>query len=424
MKAAYGTFLTALLVEYCHDELADHATEEFNVTWTRTTPVVVSYCDDAARSYLTGESNLRMGMDVTGDETDVWAFRYACSSAFSPIENEILNSDGGIASVTLGLGERILNGETPELFTSNGYIIYKIINKDDLLLILDPKTGIVTDAYNGITGAYCYHKDITDNRIQQAQNLTSTDPTVRPDWMDTINNSTISLGSFALLGAGGEVSIFGGSFSLSVLSGTATLGCAAVILIPATTLLLLDQLRPGVVAEAEAEGNFNTADYYANNNALDIEWDIINNEVPQGVFDESDEYIRNNPNVQQNLEDIQNLKENIQTVWNEIINSLWESQNWSLEGTVYNTNTMQFEKSYDASSQNQGGGGDLDPRLAKWFALFASGTIISALVANSIIKYPTDNNTNNNSSILVNITNNNNITFISVDSGKMILTRS
>ena len=42
MKAAYGTFLEALLVIYCHDMVADVAAYKYNVTWSRTTPVVVS----------------------------------------------------------------------------------------------------------------------------------------------------------------------------------------------------------------------------------------------------------------------------------------------------------------------------------------------------------------------------------------------
>jgi hypothetical protein len=75
-----------------------------------------------------------MGMDVNGTPGNVWAFRYACSSAFSPIEQQVGNPDGAIGSVTMGIGERILNGETPELFYSNGQIVYKNQKLDDLIL--------------------------------------------------------------------------------------------------------------------------------------------------------------------------------------------------------------------------------------------------------------------------------------------------
>jgi len=42
MKAAYGTFLTVLLMEYVHDQVANEAANGFNVTWARTKPIVVS----------------------------------------------------------------------------------------------------------------------------------------------------------------------------------------------------------------------------------------------------------------------------------------------------------------------------------------------------------------------------------------------
>ncbi|NYB52465.1 MAG: right-handed parallel beta-helix repeat-containing protein, partial [Methanobacteriaceae archaeon] len=41
MKAAYGTFLESLLVIKCHDIVADAAANKYNVTWSRTTPIVV-----------------------------------------------------------------------------------------------------------------------------------------------------------------------------------------------------------------------------------------------------------------------------------------------------------------------------------------------------------------------------------------------
>jgi len=95
--------------------VADQAATAYNVTWNRTTLVVVSCCDDAASPYITGEMD-RMGMDVNGTVSMFGAFRYACSLSFSPIEQQVGNPDGAIGSVTMGIGERILNGETPELF--------------------------------------------------------------------------------------------------------------------------------------------------------------------------------------------------------------------------------------------------------------------------------------------------------------------
>nr|WP_319374397.1 hypothetical protein [uncultured Methanobacterium sp.] len=66
MKAAYGTFLTSLLVIKAHDMVADQAATAYNVTWARTTLVVVSCFDDAKEAYITDESGLRRVMDVNG----------------------------------------------------------------------------------------------------------------------------------------------------------------------------------------------------------------------------------------------------------------------------------------------------------------------------------------------------------------------
>ena len=70
-----------------------------------------------------------MGMDVNGTQSNVWAFRFACSSAFSPIEYWVMsalfstNGTNGTllgpdprGSVTLGLGQVLLGGGTLEIF--------------------------------------------------------------------------------------------------------------------------------------------------------------------------------------------------------------------------------------------------------------------------------------------------------------------
>ncbi len=69
MKAAYGTFLTALIMEYVHNQVADTAAKEFNVTWARTNPIIVSVGDDALQTYLTLECDHGMGMTQWGHST-------------------------------------------------------------------------------------------------------------------------------------------------------------------------------------------------------------------------------------------------------------------------------------------------------------------------------------------------------------------
>jgi len=89
MKAAYGTFLEALLMVKCHDMVADQAAAQYNVTWCRTTPIVVSVFDDAYFTVLTLECSHRFGMDVVGDPGNITAFRYACSAAINPLEHMV-----------------------------------------------------------------------------------------------------------------------------------------------------------------------------------------------------------------------------------------------------------------------------------------------------------------------------------------------
>jgi hypothetical protein len=93
------------------DQVADAAASEFNVTWSRTHPIVVSVGDDAYQTYMTLECDHSMGMTVVGTlENMIW-FNNACSSSISIIEYGIMRnldlycqyiaiSDGSVSSVT------------------------------------------------------------------------------------------------------------------------------------------------------------------------------------------------------------------------------------------------------------------------------------------------------------------------------------
>ena len=170
MKSAYGTFLTALMVEYCHDTVADNLTSNLNVTWSRTSPIVVSTADDFQETYLTIEGDESMGMTVVGLPKDMFEFRFICSSAISNIEYNIMNSlefnyqantptTGLVGSVMTDMMKAFLNGTNLEAFESNGYIVLKEENRTDLLYVIDPETGIVRDinTKGNFCGAYCFY---------------------------------------------------------------------------------------------------------------------------------------------------------------------------------------------------------------------------------------------------------------------------
>ena len=177
MKAAYGTFLSPLLVIYENDRVADESASKFNVTWSRVSPICVSLCNDYNCLYITGDSNHIMGREAVGNASGVWSFNFATSFSFSLIEqlvgNNVWNTTK-IGSVTLGLIESYMNNKTLELFSSNGYIFIKHTSDNNTLLFLDLKTGIVRDCFNyyGLLGTMpCYHDNITENAWKYGNNL-------------------------------------------------------------------------------------------------------------------------------------------------------------------------------------------------------------------------------------------------------------
>jgi hypothetical protein len=202
MRAAYGTFLSSLLMIKAHDMVADQAAAEYNVTWTRTTPIIVSVYDDAYSTTLTLKCDHRFGMDVIGDPSSVWAFRYACSAAINPIEHQVMETlfpGGGGRSITIGLAQMILNGEMVDVFISNGYQVM-MSSIEDLYLVLDLESGIVRDVmitYMPMSGAYCFSDLQTEWASELCEDLLNN----QSGLFDSIGDLSISFGSVvALLG--------------------------------------------------------------------------------------------------------------------------------------------------------------------------------------------------------------------------------
>ncbi|EKQ55006.1 MAG: parallel beta-helix repeat (two copies) [Methanobacterium sp. Maddingley MBC34] len=199
MKAAYGTFFTSLMMIYCHDILADAAANEFNVTWSRTHPVIVSVGDDAYQTYLTLECDHSMGITTVGKLSNMAGFNYACSSCISTIEYGIMRNlefdyqyanfaSCEIGSVTQDMLYSFFNGAELEMFAQNGCFIYKIVGRNDLMLIFDSETGIMRDVntVNGYYGAYCFPNLQTE---------------LAYDFFGNVYNNTSSFRNWALLTA-------------------------------------------------------------------------------------------------------------------------------------------------------------------------------------------------------------------------------
>jgi len=108
---------------------------------------------------LTLERDHRMGMTVIGTKTNMRVFNYACSSAISLIEGwgmQTLFPNGDGYTMTLDMGQKLLNGATINMYQSNGYIVITPVNGSSEFLLVDPETGIVRDICYWPCVAYCY----------------------------------------------------------------------------------------------------------------------------------------------------------------------------------------------------------------------------------------------------------------------------
>ena len=147
MNVAYNTFLTALMVEYLHDRIANNITTSLNVTWSRTNPVIVSVGEDPYQIYETLESDHSMGMTVIGTIENTKVFNFVTSNSLSYIEYEVISSayNSTFSSVTMLLLYEYFNDNTyVDTFEENGFIIIKSIFNDNFVVI-DLETGIVRD---------------------------------------------------------------------------------------------------------------------------------------------------------------------------------------------------------------------------------------------------------------------------------------
>jgi parallel beta-helix repeat protein len=145
MNAAYNAFLASLMVEYIHDQIADSIASTYNVTWSRTNPIMVSFCEDRSTMYLTLDCDHSMGMTVVGTTINMWAFNFISSSFISLIEGAVMNAstNGTFGSITMDIINAYLSNSTSlEIFMQNISIIEENGNE---FITIDPETGIMRD---------------------------------------------------------------------------------------------------------------------------------------------------------------------------------------------------------------------------------------------------------------------------------------
>ncbi|MGB9845798.1 MAG: hypothetical protein ACPLF9_08585, partial [Methanothermobacter tenebrarum] len=173
LKAAYGTFLTALAVLWLHDRLADEVSGKFNCSWTRTSTIIMCGVSSDGRAYVHAPDP-GMGMFAQGD--DVKSFRFTCSLILSEIERVALESTGLSVNSTLAeILSGISEGKVFEMIREGNIVTIMLEDNPNSKIVIDTSTGLAWDLtksngfwYKGALSrgsAYCYHEQLTNNLI-------------------------------------------------------------------------------------------------------------------------------------------------------------------------------------------------------------------------------------------------------------------
>ncbi|NYB27049.1 MAG: hypothetical protein HVN34_06905 [Methanobacteriaceae archaeon] len=183
MKAAYGTFMTALTTLWLNDKLANEMAPKLNVTWSRNKFTTVMSGVTSNGAYVSC-LDPAMGMGVNGGADNTKSFRFVCSLLLSEIEQGVLGSTGvSINSTVSGVVSSILAGEPFSITfdTQNNTATLTLDNDARFKIIIDLTTGVVKDILDDqgfqlkgaetMSSAYCYHGPLTDNVDQYAQNF-------------------------------------------------------------------------------------------------------------------------------------------------------------------------------------------------------------------------------------------------------------
>jgi methionine-rich copper-binding protein CopC len=228
MKAAYGTFMTALTTLWLSDKLADEMASSLNVTWSRSKPTIVMSGVSGGAGYVHCQDPA-MGMSVNGSADNIKSFRFLCSLLLSEVERMALGSTGiSVDSTLFKIVSQVLNGATFEmtLDDDNNTLTLMLDGNDNYKIIIDLTTGVVKDILNAngfslkgaetMSSAYCYHDQLTNNQYQVDNDLLHLGA-------DIAGGAAISAGVLILLASGppgwAGLLIFGGALACFYAAG-------------------------------------------------------------------------------------------------------------------------------------------------------------------------------------------------------------
>ncbi len=198
LKAAYGTFLSALVTIQTHDDLANKTAQELGIKWNRPKTILVMNGIKHNYNYLHIPDN-SMGMISSGDSNQKKTFNFACSSILSVIEDFNLNSMAfPVNSVLIGTGLHMLKGgRTALIQEKQGQFEITIPKRPNVKILIDQITWHVKDIIGYYKGsisavpAYCYQNRQTDLITQLADKLLNQ----KCEWLIFLSSIVVTLGS-------------------------------------------------------------------------------------------------------------------------------------------------------------------------------------------------------------------------------------
>jgi hypothetical protein len=185
MKAAYGTFLTALSTILISDSTATELMSRLNISGFRNqTTIGMAGINNLGKVYV-HIPDVNMGWKISGGEKNILMFNTLNSLMVSEAERMSMGFSGIKVNSSIELLVNAINNNQAFTITydvNTNSIIIMLENSTRLSLVIDFNTGLIKSIlqdesfeYKGATSAnlnnYCYHNGLTNNLDVNLENL-------------------------------------------------------------------------------------------------------------------------------------------------------------------------------------------------------------------------------------------------------------
>jgi hypothetical protein len=173
MKAAYGTFLTALTTIWLSDKLSNANSPKYNVTWSRAKGTITM----AGVNYMGGAylhvSDVSMGMHITSNnESNVIGFRFINSMCIQEIENYVLSLTGLTTNSSLNNVVNAIDNLKFTMVRDGELMIISTEDGSNSSMVINTTSGLVKNlvesdgfVYKGVISSgvfWCFHNQLTN----------------------------------------------------------------------------------------------------------------------------------------------------------------------------------------------------------------------------------------------------------------------